>query len=384
MLAKIQPLLKPPVFADAEQTRVAGLLHVVSLTLLAALALTAIAGALLGHLRVAEALATGILGPLASLWLMRRGRLRAAGLAPLMVILVILNYFLYRADGLHDIATLAYPALIVVASLLLDRPAFIAYVALLILSLQAIIYGELRGLIVNRFSHYTLPADFVYAVAIMGVTAIVARLLADNITRNIARTRASQEALAERNRDLTRAAEESQRLNEQLHAEIVERQQAEAALQIQLQTIASQQQTLRELSSPVIPVMDAHDGAGGIIVLPLIGGIDAQRAQDIMRSVLMGINEHRAAYLILDVTGVPVMDTDIVNYLNKTIQAARLKGTQTIVTGISDTVVEVIVDGDEASHGIDWGMVETLADLQTGLRVALGRMGMGLRQKGTY
>jgi anti-anti-sigma regulatory factor len=376
MLIKTQTLLKPPVFADEEQTRVAGLLHVVSLTLLVALGLTAIAGAFLGNPRVAEALAAGMLGPLASLWLTHRGRLRAAGLASLLVILVILNYFLYRADGLHDIATLAYPALIVVASLLLDKPTFIAYVALLIFSLQAIIYGELRGLVVSRFSHYTLPADFVYATAIMGVTAIVARLLADNITRNIARTRASQEALAERNYDLTHAAEESQRLNEQLQTEIVERQQAEAALQTQLQIIQSQQQTLRELSSPVIPVMDAHDGAGGIIVLPLIGGIDSQRAQDIMRSVLTGIREHHAAYLILDITGVPLMNTGIINYLNKTIQAARLKGARVIVTGISDAVAESIVD-----LGVDWGNVQTLANLQSGLHVALERMGIVLQPR---
>ena len=75
------------------------------------------------------------------------------------------------------------------------------------------------------------------------------------------------------------------------------------------------------------------------------------------------------------VTGVILMDTGIVNHLNKTIQAARLKGARTIVTGISDAVAEAIVD-----LGIDWGAVETLRDLQTGLRVALEQMDIHLEK----
>ena len=67
------------------------------------------------------------------------------------------------------------------------------------------------------------------------------------------------------------------------------------------------------------------------------------------------------------------MDTGIVNHINKTIQAAQLKGAHTIVTGISDAVAEAVVD-----LGIDWDAVETLSDLQTGLRVALERLGRKL------
>jgi rsbT co-antagonist protein RsbR len=67
------------------------------------------------------------------------------------------------------------------------------------------------------------------------------------------------------------------------------------------------------------------------------------------------------------------MDTGIVNHLNKTIQAARLKGAQTIVTGISDSVAESIVD-----LGIDWSEITTLSDLQTGLVMALDNLGIRL------
>ncbi len=133
---------------------------------------------------------------------------------------------------------------------------------------------------------------------------------------------------------------------------------------LQQEVIDAQRVALKELSTPIIPLMDR------IIVMPLVGSIDSMRARDLMRALLEGISQHRAKIVILDVTGVSMMDTGIVNHLNKTIQAARLKGAQTIVTGISDAVAESIVD-----LGIDWGAVETLRDLQTGLRVALARMG---------
>ncbi len=145
--------------------------------------------------------------------------------------------------------------------------------------------------------------------------------------------------------------------------------------QLQQEIIEAQQQALKELSTPVIPIIDAPGGGGGVIVMPLIGSIDTMRARDITRRLLAGIRQHRAKVVILDVTGVPVVDSGVANHLNKTVQAARLKGARTIVTGISDAVAETIVD-----LGIDWSGIETLADLQTGLIVALKSIGVGLRR----
>ena len=136
---------------------------------------------------------------------------------------------------------------------------------------------------------------------------------------------------------------------------------------LQQETIAAQQQAILELSTPVIPIMDR------IIVLPLVGSIDSQRAQDVMRTLLAGIREHRARVVILDITGVPIVDSGVANHLNKTIQAAKLKGAHTIVTGMSDAVAEAIVD-----LGIDWSGVDTLSDLQTGLVIALSSLGIKL------
>jgi rsbT co-antagonist protein RsbR len=132
---------------------------------------------------------------------------------------------------------------------------------------------------------------------------------------------------------------------------------------LQQEVIEAQTQALRELSTPIIPVMDR------VIVMPLIGSIDTLRARDITHALLAGISEHQARVVILDITGVSVVDSGVANHLNKTIQAARLKGAYTIVTGISDAVAETIVE-----LGIDWSGIETLSDLQTGLRAALTGM----------
>jgi PAS domain S-box-containing protein len=146
--------------------------------------------------------------------------------------------------------------------------------------------------------------------------------------------------------------------------DITAQKQAELERQrLQQEVIEVQQRAIKELSTPVIPIMEQ------IIVMPLVGSIDTLRARDITRSLLAGISEHRAKVVIVDITGVSIMDTGVVNRLNKAIQAAKLKGAQTIVTGISDAVAELIVD-----LGIDWSGVTTLRNLQAGLVRALGSL----------
>jgi rsbT co-antagonist protein RsbR len=147
--------------------------------------------------------------------------------------------------------------------------------------------------------------------------------------------------------------------------DVTAQKRAEAAQQeLQQEIIETQRQTLQELSTPVIPVMDR------ILVMPMVGNIDSARAKDVTRALLAGISEHRAKFVILDVTGVPIMDSGVVNHLNKTIHAARLKGAYTIVTGIADAVAETIVD-----LGIDWGAIDARRNLQTGLVTALNKLG---------
>jgi rsbT co-antagonist protein RsbR len=154
---------------------------------------------------------------------------------------------------------------------------------------------------------------------------------------------------------------------EALQREIARRHRAqEESARLQQEVIEAQKRALQELSTPIIPVME-H-----IIIMPLIGSVDTMRARDITRALLAGIREHQAKVVILDITGMPIVDSDVADCLNKTIQAARLKGARTIVTGVSDVVAETIVD-----LGIDWSGIETLCDLQTGLWTVMA----GMRQR---
>jgi anti-anti-sigma regulatory factor len=136
---------------------------------------------------------------------------------------------------------------------------------------------------------------------------------------------------------------------------------------LQQQVIEAQQSAIHELSTPIIPVLN------GIIVMPVIGSIDTLRARDIMRALLEGIRVHRARVVIVDVTGVTVIDTGVASHLTKAIAAARLKGAHAIVTGLSDSAAETVVE-----MGIDWSGIRTLADLQTGLMEALHEVGLEL------
>ncbi len=131
------------------------------------------------------------------------------------------------------------------------------------------------------------------------------------------------------------------------------------------QFLDAQKQAMLELSTPIIPIIDQ------IIIMPLVGSIDTSRAQEITRALLRGITDHRASIVIIDITGVPVVDSGVADHLNRTIQAAQLKGAHTVITGISDAVAETIVD-----LGIDWSKLETLRDLQSGLIAAFKRLGL--------
>jgi len=142
--------------------------------------------------------------------------------------------------------------------------------------------------------------------------------------------------------------------------DITQQKQIQMELQKQADIISAQQQAFMEVSAPILPIFDQ------VLVMPLIGTIDSQRAQTIMRGLLAGISTHRAKIIILDITGVPLIDTGVADYLNRAIQAARLKGAQAIITGVSEAVAETLVD-----LGIDWSHVETLRDLQSGLHRAL-------------
>src|SRR5215813_1584572 len=104
-----------------------------------------------------------------------------------------------------------------------------------------------------------------------------------------------------------------------------------------LETMTRHQAAIRELSTPVIKVYDR------ILLLPIVGTVDTQRAHQIMETVLLQIVEQQAKVMILDIAGVPVVDTKVADHILKTTAAVQLLGAQTILTGISASVARTVV-----------------------------------------
>lgn len=131
------------------------------------------------------------------------------------------------------------------------------------------------------------------------------------------------------------------------------------------EVIRAQKRAVQGLSTPIIPVLEC------VIVMPLIGSIETWRARDVTRRPLAGIWEHQAQVVVLNILGVPIVDSGFATHLGKAIQAARLNGARTIVAGITEAVAVTIVD-----WGLDWVQIEILSDLQIGLHVVLSSMGI--------
>jgi GAF domain-containing protein len=119
-------------------------------------------------------------------------------------------------------------------------------------------------------------------------------------------------------------------------------------------------QIVEDLSSPVVPIVD------GVIVLPLVGYLDERRAEQILETLLSGVKEHKAQVVLLDVTGVPVVDTQVAEYLMDSVRASRLVGADAILVGIRPKVAESLV-----SLGVQLEDVVTRSDLQSGVQYAL-------------
>ncbi|HVF39295.1 MAG TPA: STAS domain-containing protein [Gemmatimonadaceae bacterium] len=130
------------------------------------------------------------------------------------------------------------------------------------------------------------------------------------------------------------------------------------------EVIARQQQDMLELSTPVVVLWD------GILALPMIGTLDSSRTQIVMESLLQRIVETGADFAILDITGVPTVDTLTAQHLLKTVTAARLMGAECVISGIRPQIAQTIVH-----LGVDLGDIVTKATLADAFGHALARSG---------
>ena len=123
--------------------------------------------------------------------------------------------------------------------------------------------------------------------------------------------------------------------------------------------IHEQQEAIRELSTPVLLLRDR------LLILPIIGVLDSPRARQLTEQLLAAIRENRATVVVIDITGVATIDGTVANHLVQTVEASRLMGASTILTGLSSEIAQTLVD-----LGVDLSMMKTVGDLQGGIEEA--------------
>jgi len=123
--------------------------------------------------------------------------------------------------------------------------------------------------------------------------------------------------------------------------------------------IRQQQDALRELSTPVLRVRER------LLILPIIGVLDSERARQLTEQLLSGIRTHRAKVVVIDITGAPEVDATVANHLVQTVDACRLMGAGVIITGLSPKIAQTLV-----TLGVDLSKIHTMGDLQGGLEEA--------------
>jgi rsbT co-antagonist protein RsbR len=123
--------------------------------------------------------------------------------------------------------------------------------------------------------------------------------------------------------------------------------------------IRQQQEAIRELSTPVLQVRER------LLILPIIGILDSQRARQVTEQLLRGIRNNRAKVVVIDITGVPTIDSTVANHLVQTVEASRLMGASVIITGLSSEIAQTLV-----TIGVDLSKVNAVGDLQGGIEEA--------------
>ena len=136
-------------------------------------------------------------------------------------------------------------------------------------------------------------------------------------------------------------------------------------------TVDQQRRTINELQTPVIQVWDS------ILALPVIGGVDTSRAQEMTEALLERIVETGSEIVILDITGVPVVDTAVAKHLLETVSAARLLGAEVLVVGLTSRIAITLVH-----LGVDLAGVTTRTTMAKGLELAFARLGLEVVPRG--
>ncbi len=293
-------------------------------------------------------------------WLGRQGRVRLAAYIPTGILFLTMLAILIRLGIGHSTLVGLALATVMAGVLIGVWPAVI--LALLCTASYAIVGLVQRA---GRLPRPVMPGDSLAADSLaLGIALLALAVIVWLSHREV--RRALGEALESQHQALA-YAQVLEEIREQLEAEVDRR--TESAHQLEA-SLAEQQRlwnTVEQLSIPIIPV---HEG---VIVTPLIGHMDAARTERLMDNLLATIEAESARVVIVDVTGVPEVDTQVAQAVKQTAKATRLLGAETILVGIRPEVAQTLI-----ALGVKLGDVVTRRDLQSGFQHALTILGQQL------
>ncbi|MBN1485098.1 MAG: STAS domain-containing protein [Chloroflexia bacterium] len=272
-----------------------------------------------------------------SYYLSRRGRVRAAAYLIVFAAVLIGIYSAYVRGGLSVAAVTLAPG-IVFAGIVIGGRAGLLITVLELALYAGITLGQGLGWLDLQIENSPFTAVGLTSVALLIVTLVLWQTMQAQ-QRYIDQRR-------ERETMLERLAQEKDRLLEEL------RQREESRRHLL--------ETIQELGSPVIPL------AEGVIAMPLVGAVDSGRAQGITQALLQGVTEHRARAVLVDITGVPLVDTAVVGALMRAMAGVQLLGATPVLVGIRAAVAQTIVE-----LGVDMEAIVSRANMQEGLEYAL-------------
>lgn len=231
--------------------------------------------------------------------------------------------------------------------------------------------GRLTGLVYleNNAAEGAFTAERIELLRLLSgqaASAVENAILYTRLKELTDQLQSSNDELRQKNTDLLQRTDELRQANERTRQELQERERIERErANLQEEVIRIQSARLAEIAAPLIPITDQ------IMVLPLIGTMDTDRAQQVIHTVLNGAQQQRARVVIIDITGMKHVDTNIAGMLMNAASALRLLGTQAILTGIRAEIAQTLI-----SLGIDLSGIVTRATLQSGIAYAASQRGL--------
>jgi anti-anti-sigma regulatory factor len=285
-------------------------------------------------------------------WLGRRGYVVLAGYIPSLVIWGTVTVLL-AAGGWGTLVPVGYVLCTTLATLLSGLPGGIAVGTLSLVSfvVATSVAGNLPGNLPNLLplGGGPLTADLI----ILGTTLVAACILVYALDRQLARTSAHRLA------EVQAYADELETIGRDREKLIQELQQTAEGHK---QNAARLLQIIRTISVPVLPI------AEGVIVMPLVGRLDPQRAELLIDDMLAGIATHQADYVLLDLTGMPEIDLDAAQSLVRTIQGAQMLGSECQLVGVQPAVAQALAEQD-----VNLSKIVTYRTLREGIAALLAQ-----------